>query len=67
MALIGRALALALCSTLSNQQLLEKHLEKHLLNVNVLQMLFGQCSQMLSNEAFRRAFAFIIYKIKKNI
>ena len=37
--LIGRALALALCSTLSNQQLLEKYLEKYLLNASVLQML----------------------------
>ena len=42
----GRALALVLCSTLSNQQLLEKRLEKHLLNANALQMLFGQCSHM---------------------
>ena len=58
--MIGRALALTLCSTLSNQQLLEKHLEKHLLNVNALW-------PMLSYEVFRRAFAFIIYKIKENI
>ena len=35
-ALIGTTLALALSSTLSNQQLLEKHLEKHLLNANAL-------------------------------
>ena len=46
MALIDRALALALCSTLSNQQLLEKRLEKHLLNANTLQLLSGQCSQI---------------------
>ena len=39
-------LALALCYTLSNQQLLEKHLEKYLLNANALQMLYGQCSHM---------------------
>ena len=44
MALIGRALTL--CSTLSNQQLLEKHLEKHLLNANSLQMISGQCFHM---------------------
>ena len=46
MTLIGRTLALALCSTLSNQQLSEKHLENHLLNANALQMLSGQCSHM---------------------
>ena len=46
MALIGRALALALCSTLSNQHLLEKHLKEHLLNANALQMLSGKCSHM---------------------
>ena len=45
-ALIGIALALALCFTLSKQQLLEKHLENHLLNANALQMLSGQCSHM---------------------
>ena len=56
MSSIGRALTLALCSTLSNQQLLEKHL----LNANALQMLSNRCSHM-------RAFAFIIYKIKENI
>ena len=46
MALIGRALALALCYTLSNQQLLEQHLEKHLLNATALQMFSGQCSHI---------------------
>lgn len=40
--LIGRALVLALYSTLSNQHLLEKHL----LNTNILQMLSDKCSHM---------------------
>ena len=44
--LIDRALALALYSTLSNQQLLKKYLQQHLLNANVLQMLSSQCSHM---------------------
>ena len=39
---MDRALALALRSTFSNQHLLEKHL----LNSNVLQMLYGQCSHI---------------------
>lgn len=48
MALIGRALTLtlSLCSTLSNQQWLEKHLEKHLLNAHALKMLSVQCFHM---------------------
>ena len=41
--LIGRALPLY--STLSNQRLLEKYLEKYLLNDNVFQMLSRKCSQ----------------------
>ena len=56
----GRALVLSLCSTLYNQQLLEKHLDQHLLNANALW-------QMFSYEAFIKAFVFIIYKIKENI
>ena len=39
--LISKALTLVLCSILSNQQLLEKHLEKHLLNANAFQMLYN--------------------------
>ena len=39
-------LALVLCSTLTNQQLLEKHLEKYLLNTNAFQIFSGQCSHI---------------------